>query len=63
MLKRVTEKKTVVITNPNKSTTARMVNTSAIQSGMQRFIRRPGMGNAVMVITVASKIGLRIDAV
>jgi hypothetical protein len=59
----VTEKKTVAMTSPNKSTTARMVSTSASQPGIPHRVRRPGMGRAVMVITTASNIGLMIEAV
>jgi hypothetical protein len=58
----VTEKKTVAMTSANATTTTRMVSTSASQPGSPRRVRRPGIGSTVMVITIASKIGLRIGA-
>lgn len=59
----VTEKKTVAMTSANNSTTASMVNISASQPGNPRLVSLPGMGKTAIVITLASKIGLMIDAV
>jgi len=56
----VIEKNTVRITSPNTSTTIPMVRTSASQPGIPRFDKRLGMGRTVMVMTAASKIGLRM---
>ena len=58
----VTEKNTVTITIPNTSTTIKMVNTSDSQPGTPRFDKRLGMGNTVIVMTAASKIGLIMEA-
>ena len=54
------EKNTVMITNPNANTTTKMLRTNDSQPGRPRFVNRLGMGRIVMVITAASRIGLRM---
>ena len=56
----VIEKNTVMITNPNANTTTKMLRTNDSQPGRPRFVNRLGMGRIVMVITAASRIGLRM---
>ena len=58
----VIEKKTVRMTAIRMAATSRMVNTKESQPGMPRRARRLGIGSTVIVITIASRIGLMMVA-